>query len=76
MQNLLVSGRKRDALQCAQEGQLWAPALVIASQLGDQVFCLLHSVVFTLFRRFHVLTIVYVYALFGSWDSGINAVLC
>ena len=55
---------------------MWGPALVIASQLGDQVFCLLHSVVFTLFRRFHVLTIVYVYALFGSWDGGINAVLC
>lgn len=37
VQNLLVSGRKREALQFAQEGQLWGPALVLASQLGDQV---------------------------------------
>jgi len=37
VQNLLVSGRKKEALQCAQEGQLWGPALVLASQLGDQV---------------------------------------
>lgn len=38
VQNLLVSGRKREALQCAQEGQLWGPALVLASQLGDQFY--------------------------------------
>ena len=38
VQHLLVSGRKKEALQCAQEGQLWGPALVLASQLGDQVF--------------------------------------
>ena len=37
VQNLLVSGRKKEALQCAQEGQLWGPALVLAAQLGDQV---------------------------------------
>ena len=37
MQNLLVSGRKKEALESAQEGQLWGPALVLASQLGDQV---------------------------------------
>ena len=37
LQNLLVSGKKKEALQCAQEGQLWGPALVLASQLGDQV---------------------------------------
>ncbi|ESW29348.1 hypothetical protein PHAVU_002G063200 [Phaseolus vulgaris] len=38
VQNLLVSGRKKEALQCAQEGQLWGPALVLASQLGDQFY--------------------------------------
>ncbi|XP_062074743.1 protein transport protein SEC16A homolog [Humulus lupulus] len=38
VQNLLVSGRKREALQYAQEGQLWGPALVLASQLGDQFY--------------------------------------
>jgi len=39
VQNLLVSGKKKEALQCAQEGQLWGPALVLASQLGEQVRC-------------------------------------
>ncbi|KAE8690212.1 protein transport protein Sec16B-like isoform X4 [Hibiscus syriacus] len=38
VQNLLVSGRKKEALQRAQEGQLWGPALVIASQLGEQFY--------------------------------------
>ncbi|KAK9274715.1 hypothetical protein L1049_021966 [Liquidambar formosana] len=38
VQNLLVSGRKKEALHCAQEGQLWGPALVLASQLGDQFY--------------------------------------
>ncbi|KAH6829891.1 hypothetical protein C2S53_010696 [Perilla frutescens var. hirtella] len=38
VQNLLVSGRKMEALQCAQEGQLWGPALVLAAQLGDQFY--------------------------------------
>ncbi|XP_050141686.1 protein transport protein SEC16B homolog [Malus sylvestris] len=38
VQNLLVSGRKKEGLQCAQEGQLWGPALVIASQLGEQFY--------------------------------------
>lgn len=38
VQNLLVSGRKIEALHCAQEGQLWGPALVLASQLGDQFY--------------------------------------
>ncbi|KAM5572914.1 hypothetical protein ABKV19_012795 [Rosa sericea] len=37
VQNLLVSGRKKEALQCAQAGQLWGPALVLASQLGEQM---------------------------------------
>lgn len=37
VQNLLVSGKKKEALQRAQEGQLWGPALVLASQLGEQV---------------------------------------
>lgn len=34
---LLVSGRKKEALGHAIEGQLWGPALVLAAQLGDQV---------------------------------------
>ncbi|XVF52615.1 hypothetical protein PTKIN_Ptkin05aG0032400 [Pterospermum kingtungense] len=38
VQNLLVAGRKKEALQCAQNGQLWGPALVLASQLGDQFY--------------------------------------
>ncbi|XVE65087.1 hypothetical protein DITRI_Ditri07aG0154000 [Diplodiscus trichospermus] len=38
VQSLLVSGRKKEALQRAQEGQLWGPALVLASQLGDQFY--------------------------------------
>ncbi|KAK6935175.1 Sec16, central conserved domain [Dillenia turbinata] len=38
VQSLLVSGKKREALQCAQEGQLWGPALVLAAQLGDQFY--------------------------------------
>ncbi|XP_044491395.1 protein transport protein SEC16B homolog isoform X3 [Mangifera indica] len=38
VQKLLVSGRKKEALKCAQEGQLWGPALVLASQLGDQFY--------------------------------------
>ncbi|KAK0587440.1 hypothetical protein LWI29_022846 [Acer saccharum] len=38
VQSLLVSGRKKEALQCAQEGQLWGPALILASQLGDQFY--------------------------------------
>ncbi|CAN0908492.1 Protein transport protein SEC16B homolog [Linum grandiflorum] len=38
VQNLLVSGRKQEALQFAQEGQLWGPALVLASQLGQQFY--------------------------------------
>ncbi|KAF8369607.1 hypothetical protein HHK36_032370 [Tetracentron sinense] len=37
VQNLLVSGRNKMAQQCAQEGQLWGPALVLAAQLGDQI---------------------------------------
>nr|CAN66784.1 hypothetical protein VITISV_013511 [Vitis vinifera] len=36
--SLLVSGRKKEALHCAQEGQLWGPALVLAAQLGDQFY--------------------------------------
>jgi len=35
---LLVSGKRMEALQCAQEGQLWGPALVIAAMLGEKVF--------------------------------------
>ncbi|WOG88461.1 hypothetical protein DCAR_0207696 [Daucus carota subsp. sativus] len=38
VQTLLVSGRKQEALQCAQENQLWGPALVLAAQLGNQFY--------------------------------------
>ncbi|XAR70462.1 hypothetical protein NMG60_11027316 [Bertholletia excelsa] len=38
VQSLLVSGRKKEALHCANEGQLWGPALVLAAQLGDQFY--------------------------------------
>ncbi|KAK3008440.1 hypothetical protein RJ639_014438 [Escallonia herrerae] len=38
VQTLLVSGRKKEALHCAQEGQLWGYALLLASQLGDQFY--------------------------------------
>lgn len=38
MQNLLVSGKRKEALQCAQAGQLWGPALVLAAQLGDKFY--------------------------------------
>nr|GEY08039.1 protein transport protein SEC16B homolog isoform X1 [Tanacetum cinerariifolium] len=38
VQTLLVSGKRKDALHRAQEGQLWGPALVLAAQLGDQFY--------------------------------------
>ncbi|XXG66476.1 hypothetical protein AAC387_Pa06g0039 [Persea americana] len=38
VQNLLVSGRRKEALQCAQVGQLWGPALVLAAQLGEKFY--------------------------------------
>uniref|UniRef100_A0A7N0U0X0 Protein transport protein sec16 n=1 Tax=Kalanchoe fedtschenkoi TaxID=63787 RepID=A0A7N0U0X0_KALFE len=38
VQNLLVSGSKKEALERALQGQLWGPALVLASQLGDQFY--------------------------------------
>ncbi|XP_057477864.1 protein transport protein SEC16B homolog [Actinidia eriantha] len=38
VQSLLVSGRKKEALHCAIEGQLWGPAIVLAAQLGDQLY--------------------------------------
>ncbi|PAN26226.1 hypothetical protein PAHAL_4G356200 [Panicum hallii] len=38
VQNLLVSGRRKEALQYAQEGQLWGPALILALQLGDKFY--------------------------------------
>uniref|UniRef100_A0ACD6A889 Uncharacterized protein n=1 Tax=Avena sativa TaxID=4498 RepID=A0ACD6A889_AVESA len=38
VQNLLVSGRRKDALQYAQDGQLWGPALILALQLGDKFY--------------------------------------
>lgn len=37
MQHLLVCGKRKEALQCAQVGQLWGPALVLAAQLGEKV---------------------------------------
>ncbi|PVH65476.1 hypothetical protein PAHAL_1G004100 [Panicum hallii] len=38
VQNLLVSGRRKEALQYAQGGQLWGPAIILALQLGDQFY--------------------------------------
>ncbi|XP_062217913.1 protein transport protein SEC16B homolog isoform X2 [Phragmites australis] len=38
VQNLLVSGRRKEALQCAQGGQLWGPAIILALQLGDKFY--------------------------------------
>ncbi|KAG8094149.1 hypothetical protein GUJ93_ZPchr0012g20605 [Zizania palustris] len=38
VQNLLVSGRRKEALQYAQQGQLWGPALILALQLGDKFY--------------------------------------
>ncbi|KAH9611025.1 hypothetical protein KSS87_015315 [Heliosperma pusillum] len=38
VQHLLISGRKREALQRAQEGQFWGFALVLARELGDQFY--------------------------------------
>ncbi|XP_021304255.1 protein transport protein SEC16A homolog isoform X2 [Sorghum bicolor] len=38
VQNLLVSGRRKEALQHAQEGQLWGPALILALQLGHKFY--------------------------------------
>ena len=32
-----MSGKRKDALKCAQEGQLWGPALILARQLGEKV---------------------------------------
>jgi hypothetical protein len=41
MKKLLVAGKQKDALMCAQQGQLWGPALLLACQLGDKVSVLL-----------------------------------
>ncbi|XP_077236494.1 protein transport protein SEC16A homolog [Tasmannia lanceolata] len=38
VQNLLVSGRRKEALQCAQEGQLWGPALLLTAKLGEKFY--------------------------------------
>ncbi|KAK1261952.1 hypothetical protein QJS04_geneDACA021640 [Acorus gramineus] len=38
VQTLLVSGKRREALRCAQDGQLWGPALALASQLGREFY--------------------------------------
>ncbi|KAK1306606.1 hypothetical protein QJS10_CPA10g00887 [Acorus calamus] len=38
VQTLLVSGKRREALRYAQDGQLWGPALALASQLGREFY--------------------------------------
>lgn len=38
VQMLLVSGRKMEALQCAQNGHLWGPAIAISTLLGEQFY--------------------------------------
>lgn len=37
VKKFLVCGKRKDALKCAQEGELWGIALVIARQLGEKV---------------------------------------
>uniref|UniRef100_A0A7I4DLP5 Protein transport protein sec16 n=1 Tax=Physcomitrium patens TaxID=3218 RepID=A0A7I4DLP5_PHYPA len=39
VKKFLVCGKRKDALKCAQEGELWGIALVIARQLGEKFFC-------------------------------------
>ncbi|KAF9605778.1 hypothetical protein IFM89_018444 [Coptis chinensis] len=36
VQNLIVSGKRLEALQCAQEGQFWGFAFQLAADLGTQ----------------------------------------
>lgn len=38
VQNLLLSGRRKEAIQRAQEGQLWGLSLVLAAQFGEQFY--------------------------------------
>jgi hypothetical protein len=38
VKKFLVCGKRKDALKCAQEGELWGIALVIARQLGEKVY--------------------------------------
>ncbi|KAF9602427.1 hypothetical protein IFM89_027556 [Coptis chinensis] len=38
VQNLIVSGKRLEALQCAQEGQFWGFAFQLAADLGTQFF--------------------------------------
>lgn len=38
MKNLLVAGKRKEALLHAQQGQLWGPALVLAWQLGEKFY--------------------------------------
>lgn len=77
MQNLLVSGRKKEALQCAQEGQLWGPALVLASQLGEQVcfFFIKLSVTYSYFRVEEGLTAAAI-SLFYHWFLAVTLGHC
>ncbi|GBG61429.1 hypothetical protein CBR_g21774 [Chara braunii] len=35
---LLVAGKIKEALQCSRQGHLWAPALVLARQLGERTY--------------------------------------
>eukprot|EP00250_Pteridium_aquilinum_P020169 c24732_g1_i2 orf=274-5169(+) len=38
MKRRLVDGKRKEALQLAQQGQLWGPALVLAWHLGEKVY--------------------------------------
>ncbi|RWW10377.1 hypothetical protein GW17_00026088 [Ensete ventricosum] len=38
VQNLLLFGRRKEALQCAQAGQMWGLALILAAQLGEKFY--------------------------------------
>lgn len=61
VQKLLISGRLKDALQCAQEGQLWGPALALAAQLGDQVVFSLTSLFCPAFSLSKIIKLVHVW---------------
>ena len=77
VQSLLVSGRRKEALQCAQGGQLWGPAIILALQLGDQVCLTLNNLPFVMQHVARLSCLVFISmldSLFFSWTVG--TVLC
>lgn len=47
-----------EALECAREGQLWGPALVLASQLGDQVLAVTRNISLAISHAWIVLWLI------------------